>query len=119
MLMEMLYATARNLPRHPAIACGEERLTYADLVDRIERLARGLVSMGVGPSDRIALVLPNGPPFVISFFAAAGMGAVAAPLNPQFTEKELAGYFRHCGIRAVITDHRSARRCQAMIAGWE
>lgn len=52
--------------------------------------------------------------FVISFFAIVGIGAIAAPLNPSFTEEELAFYVDNCKARALITEKRILALCQSI-----
>ena len=106
-VMEMLSAAAEGVPDRTALVYREETTTYAELLEHAERLADGLTSIGLGPGDPVALLLANGPPFVLSFFAIARLAAVVVPLNPQFKEAELEFYFRECGIRAVIADPES------------
>jgi long-chain acyl-CoA synthetase len=104
MLTDDLYAHADARGRQTAVVFGDEELSYADLLDRVERLAHGLTANGLGAGDAVALLLPNSPAFVISFFAITGLGAVVVPLNPQFKQDELDFYFRNSAVRAVIGD---------------
>ena len=99
-----------------ALTWGSEEIAYDDLWERVGRLAYGLAARGVRPGDRVALLLPNGPDFVLAFLAVAQLRAVAVPLNPQFKKAELAFYFRDCGVRAVITDRAGSALCRAIVA---
>ena len=72
MLIDDLYAHADARGSQVAIVYGEERLTYAELADRVDRLAHGLTADGIAAGDPVALLLPNSPAFVISFLAVAG-----------------------------------------------
>ena len=110
---QLLDAAADEWPQRPALACGRERMTWADLRERVDRLAQGLASRGLRPGDPVALLLPNVPAFAISFLAGARIGAVVVPLNPQLKKAELAFYFSDCGVRAVITDRPSI--CHAIV----
>ena len=65
---------ARPAPRRAALVHGDERITYAELRDRVDRLAQGLAERGVGPGDPVALVLPNVPAFAVTFLAIARLG---------------------------------------------
>jgi long-chain acyl-CoA synthetase len=103
-LTDDLYAHAAARPSHPAVICGEERLTYAELLERVEDVAAGLADRGVGASDAVGLLLPNSTDFVAGFLAITGLGAVAVPLNPQFKLDELDFSIRDSGVRAVIGD---------------
>lgn len=119
MVMELLYANAEADPGHPALVYGDERLSRAELVDRVERVARGLAARGIGAGDAVALVLPNDPLFVAGFLAVTGLGAIVVPLNPQLKPDELDFSFRACRVRAVIADERSSSQCQRVLAGME
>jgi non-ribosomal peptide synthetase component E (peptide arylation enzyme) len=50
---------ARFRPEHTAVICGDERLTFAELEERVNRLANGLLALGLRKGDKLALVLPN------------------------------------------------------------
>jgi long-chain acyl-CoA synthetase len=119
MLTELLYENASSRPEEIAIVYRDERVTHADLVDRMERLAAGLAAQGIGPGDAVALLLPNDPSFVAGYFAITGLGAVVVPVNPAFKQDELDFYFRQCQVRAVISDERTAGVCERIVAGWE
>jgi long-chain acyl-CoA synthetase len=92
------------LTHSAALVCGQQRLDEDELSERAGRVARGLAARGVGPGDSVALLLPNGADFVVSFLAVMRLGAVAVPLNPQFKTAELEFAFRDCGVRETITD---------------
>ncbi|WP_254538507.1 class I adenylate-forming enzyme family protein [Halomarina litorea] len=85
---------ARAVEREPdreAVVFPEsgERWTYATLDERVDRVAAGLASAGVGAGDLVTLVCSNGPAFVEAFFAAVRVGAVAAPVNTRVSPREL------------------------------
>lgn len=99
-LLDLLAAEADD---HPALAApGRPVLTYGQLRDNIVALATQLNSFGLGPGDRIAIAMGNGPEMALSFFAAAMSGTVA-PLNPKYKQEEFAFYFDDTQARALIT----------------
>lgn len=104
MLTEDLYAHARTREQDAALLYGDEVVTWAQLLDRVERAAAGLTAEGIAAGDAVALLLPNSPAFVVGFLAVTGLGAVAVPLNPAFKPGELAFYFEDSGVRAVLGD---------------
>src|SRR4051812_21176925 len=119
MLTDDLYANAGARGDQAALICGDERLTHAELLERVERLARALAAHGVVAGDPVALLLPNSPALVVSLLAVTGIGAVGVPLNPQFKPDELEFYFRNSDVRAVVADdgriavaERIAERCE-------
>ena len=76
-------------PQAPALAFFGRTLTYGDLADQTARLAQAFKNMGVAPGERFAFLLPNCPQLVVAYHAALRLGAVAVPLNPLLSPKEL------------------------------
>jgi acyl-CoA synthetase (AMP-forming)/AMP-acid ligase II len=85
---------AHSEPSRPALIVPDsgQALTYGQLADRVETLARRLAGLGVQRGDRVALALPNGPDIVLLLLAITALGAGAAPLNPAYTETEFGFY---------------------------
>lgn len=77
--------------------------TYGEVDSRAEALAAALHGLGIEAGDRIALVLPACPEFVISMFAAAKLGATIVPLNPRLTTPELKYMLRHSEAACAIS----------------
>ena len=119
MLIDDLYAHADARGSQVAIIYGEERLTFAELANRVDRLAHGLTAEGIAAGDPVALLLPNSPAFVISFLAVAAIGAIVVPLNPLFKPDELDFYFRNSGVRAVIGDEPGIAVSERIVQGWD
>ena len=70
---------------------------------KAEALAAALHNLGIEAGDRVALVLPACPEFVIAMFGAAKLGATIVPLNPRLTTPELQYMLRHSGAACAIT----------------
>jgi acyl-CoA synthetase (AMP-forming)/AMP-acid ligase II len=77
-------------------------LDGATLRATVEGLAAQLRALGVGPADRVALVLPNGPEMSVAFLAAASV-ACAAPLNPKYREDEFRFYLDDLGAKVIVS----------------
>ncbi|HEX5295212.1 MAG TPA: acyl--CoA ligase [Streptosporangiaceae bacterium] len=92
-------------------------ISYAQLADRVEALARGLAGAGVRRGDRVALTLPNGPEFVQIILAVTLLGAAAAPLNPAYTETEFAFYLEDIAPRLLLVPAAGAPRAAITAAG--
>src|SRR5919107_1654488 len=97
-----------------ALVYGEERITYAELQEQVDRLAAAFAARGLTGGAPVALVLPNVPEFVVAFLAILRAGAVVVPLNPPFKEAELEFHFRECGVKAVITDEAGEPACRSV-----
>src|SRR5262249_60715042 len=69
-----------------------------------DRAAHALRRLGVTRGERIALLLPDGPPFVASFFAALRLGAVAVPLNTRLGPGEVRAILEDAGAVALVAD---------------
>jgi len=77
-------------------------LTYAQLNDLIERFAAALNKLGVKKGDRVAIMLPNSPHFLIAFFAAARIGAIVVNTNPTYTARELKAQLDDSGAETIV-----------------
>ena len=82
---------------------GDEAVTFGQMETRSEALAASLQGLGIEPGDRVAVVMPSWPEFVISMFAVAKLGAVLVPLNPRLTAEDLRYTLRHSEAVAAIT----------------
>lgn len=97
-------AVAAN-PDGDALVCGDERVTYRELLARTARAAAGLYSCGVRAGDRVALLLGNRIEFVTTVFAAARLGAVSVPLSTREQTPGLSYMLAHCA--AVVLVHEA------------
>ena len=111
-------------PDRAALHFGAETLTYADLAAAVDTRARALMAHGVGPGDRVALLAAPQPEFVITYLAAASIGAVWQGLNPGYTERELAYVLQDARPTLVLVaapahmpDTRATLRAALEIAG--
>jgi len=103
-----LLTSAQRFPGHTALRMDDQALTYADLDDATARLAHMMTSMGIGPGDRIGLMVPNVPEFGLVFYAALRCGAVVVPMNPLLKEREIAYYLGDSGARFLFAWHQIA-----------
>ncbi|MCE3554391.1 amino acid adenylation domain-containing protein [Pseudonocardia sp. RS11V-5] len=87
---EELARTAAARPGETALVFGSERLTFAELDARINRLARLLQARGAGPEEVVALALPRGIDMVVALFAAMRTGATYLPLDPELPAARFA-----------------------------
>jgi len=88
-LVDFVAEHAQQRGDAPAILFKGRNLTWRELDHASDALAHALVSEGVKEGDRVALLLPNCPQFMIAELAAWKLGAVIAPQNPIYTEREL------------------------------
>jgi long-chain acyl-CoA synthetase len=86
----LLEGSARAYPDRPAIAFLGKHISYAQLLSEAERFSAVLAGTGVAKGDRVGLLLPNSPQYVIAWYACQRTGAVVVGNNPLYTERELA-----------------------------
>jgi fatty-acyl-CoA synthase len=99
---------------HPAIIFRGQTTSYAQLADRVDRVAAALQQQGVGPGDRVAYLGANHPSFVEALFASALLGAIFVPLNTRLSIPELEYQLSDSGARILINN--SALEPQASAA---
>ncbi|MHB8910734.1 MAG: AMP-binding protein [Syntrophales bacterium] len=87
---EALTRTAGRFPDRTALIFMGKKISYRELEALVNRFAAALTAIGVKAGDRVAMLLPNMPQFVIANFAALRIGAVTVMGNPLSTEEELA-----------------------------
>jgi len=86
----------------PATAFFGKRLTYRELAAQVERFAGALVGLGVGRGDRVGLMLPNCPQYIIAFYACLRIGAIPVGCNPLYTARELEHQLTDAGIEVIV-----------------
>jgi len=89
-------------PERVALSFYGRDISYQELDETIDRLAAGLIHLGVRKGDRVALYMENCPQFVISYFAIHRAGGVVVPLNPMFKHIELEYEIRDAQAEIVI-----------------
>ena len=102
-LFAYLDRAAEQHPRRPAVVFQNLKLNYAQLKKRAELVAANLTRLGVKKGDRVAIMLPNLPQTVISYWGALKAGAVVVMTNPLYMEKELVHHFTDSGSQVLIT----------------
>jgi long-chain acyl-CoA synthetase len=86
----LLADAATEFPDRPALAFLGKHLSYRQLVAEVDRFAGVLAGLGVSKGDRVGLLLPNSPQYVIAWYACQRIGAVVVGNNPLYTQRELA-----------------------------
>jgi len=100
-------------PDRVALVFGEERTTYAQLHERILRVAGHLHEAGVRRGDRVAYLGPNHPAFVETMFATYRLGGVFVPLNFRLASPEIDYMLEHSGARVLVY----APECAPVVRG--
>jgi long-chain acyl-CoA synthetase len=102
-LVDYLADAARECPQQAALLFKGATVTYGELDRLSDACAAAFRSLGVRRNDRVGLLLPNCPQFMIAEFAAWKLGAIVAPLNPIYTDQEIEGPLRENGVETIVT----------------
>ncbi len=102
-LGDLLDELARARGDAEAIIWRDRRISYAEWRDQTDRFARGLLSLGIEPGDRVGLLAANRPEWLIAAFAIHKIGAVATAISTFSTPRELAWILEHSGAVALVS----------------
>jgi long-chain acyl-CoA synthetase len=103
LLPEVVGDAVARRPEHPALRYYGATWTYRRFWRESENLAGALAAAGVGPGDRVALYLPNGPAYPIALFAALRLGAIAVPVSPLYLGDDLLRILKDAEPKALVT----------------
>lgn len=103
-LREMMKASVAAHGDKDFLIYQDDRLTYPEFCDQVNRTAHMLIAMGVGKGDRVALVMRNYPDLLTLMMAVQSIGAVVVPMNAWWTEQELEYGFRDSGAKLAFAD---------------
>jgi long-chain acyl-CoA synthetase len=98
----MLRDSAARFPDRPATAFFGKRLSYQQLLTQVERFSAVLVGLGVKQGERVGLLLPNCPQYLIVWYACQRIGAVPVGNNPLYTQRELEHQLKDAGISVIV-----------------
>ena len=101
-LHEVLFQRAGEWPDNTAIIFGEHRINYRTLAGMVAAMANALQNLGIQKGDRVALMMPNSPQFVIAYFAILQVGGIIVQTNPMYMERELEFQLKDSGAKAII-----------------
>lgn len=101
-MIDVVRETVSLRPNHMALYFKGTKISYSQLDRLSDQFANALIAMGIKKGDRVALVMPNIPQFVIAEFGVWKAGAVAACINPLYTEYEMEHALNECGAETVV-----------------
>src|SRR3972149_5503440 len=108
-LARNLESSAAFFPERPAIRQGEEVWSYARLNETANRVATGLMRIGIQPGQHVALCLPNSAEWIAIYFGVMKTGAVAVTLSSLLTGDELRNLVNHSKPRFIFTSENKLK----------
>src|SRR5271167_4910818 len=102
--LRFLRYAAQQYPRRTAVVCNDERFTYAQMADRVSRLAGALRHAGTQPGDRVAFLSSNCHRLLEAYYGVLEAGAVLLPLNIRLAPTELAYILNDAGATVLFVE---------------
>jgi long-chain acyl-CoA synthetase len=112
-LASILAEAVERSPEKVAVKLDDVELSYAALDEGSARVAGMLKAVGVGPGDRVGIMLPNVPYFPVAYYGVLRLGAVVVPMNVLLKGREVRYYLEDPGAKALIAWHGFAEAAQA------
>lgn len=106
-LFRFLDIAARRFPHATATMYYDSTLSYRDLRRHANRFANALTALGIKKGERVAILLPNCPQFVIAYYGALKAGAIVVNLNPLSEANELQHHLTDSGARVIVALNES------------
>lgn len=102
-IVDLFEAVVDSQPQATALIFGEQRLSYAELNERANRLAHYLIAQGVAPERRVALSMLRGTDLLIGMLAILKAGAVYVPVDPNYPQERQTYLFQDAGTDWLLT----------------
>lgn len=101
-LFHFLEDSARKYPDQPCTIFKGAEITYREMSKLTDTLAAGLADLGVRKGDRVGILIPNTPQFVLAYFAVLKIGGVVVATNPMYTGREIIHQANDSGMKVMI-----------------
>jgi long-chain acyl-CoA synthetase len=102
-LTDILTATAIEIPDKPATTFFGAQLTFREIKRRSDLFAAKLVELGIVQGDRVGIMLPNCPQYIIAAFGVLRLGAIVVNINPSYTAREARTVVSDSGVKVALT----------------
>jgi long-chain acyl-CoA synthetase len=102
-LHEILRITAVEVPDRPATAFLGAHLTFGQIKEQADKFATALARLGIRQKDRVGIMLPNCPQYLVAAFAVLRLGATIVNVNPLYTPREILVVAKDSGMSALLT----------------
>src|SRR5262245_57181221 len=105
LIHDLILETAKRSPDSSALVYQRQVLPYGALADQVTHFAQGLLRIGLGKSERVAIYLEKRFETVVSMFGAAAAGGVYVPVNPLLKGEQVGYILQDCNVRVLVTSH--------------
>jgi len=101
-LYEIITYQAKKRKRKVALFVDDEKITYGEILEKVDKLAGYLTQQGIKEGDRVALFLRNSPEFIYTIFAVSKIGAISVPINTFLKSEELDYILENSGSKLLV-----------------
>ncbi len=115
-LPDLVERAARKYPNNIAFSFFGVEQTYQEFIGQVHRFAAALYDLGIRKGDRISLMLPNSPQFLIAFYGALKIGATVVQTNPLYMPYELEHILNDSGAETIVALHVFHPRIEAVVS---
>lgn len=112
--IDILEQRAKTSPDAEAIIFDEQRITYAEYLDRVNQLAKGLYAIDVKQGDHIGLWMTNRPEWCYFRHAIYKLGAIMVPINTRYKPEEIAYILKQGDIKTLVMEEKFLERINAV-----
>lgn len=115
LLPELILTTAARRAEATALRFKGRSLSYAELAQTVERVAHGLLNLGLQRAERVGVYLPKQFETVAAFFGASLAGGVFVPVNMLLKAEQVAHILRDCSVRILVTSAERLKELSALL----
>jgi long-chain acyl-CoA synthetase len=113
-LFRILEDTAKDFPDLDAVIFLGKKIPYRDIAGWAGNLASGLHQIGIRKGQRVAIMLPNCPQFIVAYYAILRLGGVVVNVNPMYVERELEFQLKDAGAQTIVAARDLLPRLEAV-----
>jgi long-chain acyl-CoA synthetase len=113
-LFRILEDTAKDFPDLEAVIFLGKKIPYRDIAEWARNLASGLHQIGIQKGQRVAIMLPNCPQYIVAYYAILRLGAVVVNVNPMYVERELEFQLKDAGVQTIVAARDLLPRLEAV-----
>jgi len=113
-LYRILEEVAEKYPNHLAVVFQGQEITYRELEKWVGNMAAALAQIGLKKGDRVAIMLPNCPQYIVGYYAILKIGGIVVNVNPMYVERELEFQLRDAGVENILAFRDFYPRLQAI-----
>src|SRR4030043_2344041 len=101
-LYRVLDNAVRDFPEREAIIFQGRKITYRQLGEEVASMASALAQRGLKKGQRMAIMLPNCPQYIVVYYAILKIGGIVVNVNPMYVERELEFQLKDAGVEIIL-----------------